>query len=556
MIGLPMKWQGKNHRSRLDVEFGADEALVELAAGFADLGDAVEHQHWRVGQLGVAGTEQLAAGAGQQILIAVAGLLFRHPIPSSFAEHSHADASSLAQYVSSRKPTLALNVPAPPGQCAAIDRRIATEYISAWVKTAPVRADATRSADRDECGRQQEWNSDRPACAGRRIAADAAKTGPGAALVRQGRPPSVGRGAARRGVGRRRADAAAAPARAGRGARRPPRLPADRPGARRSASATTARSGSSCPASWRSAATDGLLGAAVVLQDVTKFRLVDQLKSDMVSTVSHELKTPLTSVQMAVHLLLEEVVGPLTPKQVELLLAARQDSDRLLAMVNDLLDLTRIEQGRLRLDLGARRVGRPGRRGRRAVRGQGPGRRRRAEGRRGVRPAAGPGRPRADRRTSSTTWSATPWRTPAGAARSASRPRPTATSSGSPWPTPARGSRPSTCRTSSRSSTGCPGSRSAGGAGLGLAIAREIVAAHGGQIDVASRPGEGTTFTFRLPIAREGDGPAHHAGSRVMSDAKHILIVDDEPNVRLVFRTALESAGYAISDGRGRGGRP
>ena len=55
---------------------------------------------------------------------------------------------------------------------------------------------------------------------------------------------------------------------------------------------------------------DGLLGAAVVLPDVTKFRLVDQLKSDMVSTVSHELKTPLTSVQMAVHLLLEEVVGP------------------------------------------------------------------------------------------------------------------------------------------------------------------------------------------------------------------------------------------------------
>src|SRR5205823_93418 len=60
---------------------------------------------------------------------------------------------------------------------------------------------------------------------------------------------------------------------------------------------------------------DGLLGAAVVLSDVTKFRLVDQLKSDMVSTVSHELKTPLTGVQMAVHLLLEEAVGPLNLKQ-------------------------------------------------------------------------------------------------------------------------------------------------------------------------------------------------------------------------------------------------
>ena len=66
---------------------------------------------------------------------------------------------------------------------------------------------------------------------------------------------------------------------------------------------------------------DELIGAAVDLLDVTKFHLLDRLKSDMVSTVSHELKTPLTSVQMAVHLLLEEVVGPLTPKQIELLLS-------------------------------------------------------------------------------------------------------------------------------------------------------------------------------------------------------------------------------------------
>ena len=93
-----------------------------------------------------------------------------------------------------------------------------------------------------------------------------------------------------------------------------------------------------------------LLGAAVVLSDVTKFHLLDQLKSDMISTVSHELKTPLTSLQMVVHLLLEEAVGPLTAKQTELLLAARQDSDRLLGIINDLLDLTRIEQGRVALD--------------------------------------------------------------------------------------------------------------------------------------------------------------------------------------------------------------
>ena len=51
-----------------------------------------------------------------------------------------------------------------------------------------------------------------------------------------------------------------------------------------------------------------------------------------------------------------------------------------------------------------------------------------------------------------------------------------------------------------------PGSRDKGGAGLGLAIAREIITAHAGQIDVASRLGEGTTFTFTLPIEPRGDG--------------------------------------------------
>jgi NtrC-family two-component system sensor histidine kinase KinB len=63
-----------------------------------------------------------------------------------------------------------------------------------------------------------------------------------------------------------------------------------------------------------------LLGAAVLLQDVTRLRLLDQVKSNLVATASHELKTPLTSIRLAVHLLLEEAVGPLTAKQTELLL--------------------------------------------------------------------------------------------------------------------------------------------------------------------------------------------------------------------------------------------
>ncbi|HEV3271873.1 MAG TPA: ATP-binding protein [Candidatus Methylacidiphilales bacterium] len=86
-------------------------------------------------------------------------------------------------------------------------------------------------------------------------------------------------------------------------------------------------------------------GVVLALQDVTRFRIADDVKTNLIATVSHELKTPLTSMQMAVYLLLEEKVGPLNPKQVELLLAARANSDRLFEMVEDLLDLARFEGG-------------------------------------------------------------------------------------------------------------------------------------------------------------------------------------------------------------------
>ncbi len=93
------------------------------------------------------------------------------------------------------------------------------------------------------------------------------------------------------------------------------------------------------------------LGAAVVLSDVTRYQLLDRLKSDWVATVSHELKTPLTSVRLAVHVLLEELVGPLEVKQFELLLEARENTERLLKLIEHLLALARLEEGREPLDL-------------------------------------------------------------------------------------------------------------------------------------------------------------------------------------------------------------
>ena len=248
----------------------------------------------------------------------------------------------------------------------------------------------------------------------------------------------------------------------------------------------------------------GPLGAAVILQDVTKFRLVDQLKSDMVATVSHELKTPLTSVQMAVHLLLEEVVGPLEAKQVELLMAARQDADRLLAMVDDLLDLTRIEQGSMRLDL---QPVAPAELVRDAIERS----RTRADDR-GVALTArvAPGLPQtqvdAERIAhvfDNLVGNALNHTDRGGAVTLAAEARDGAvefavadTGSGIPAQ-----HLPRVFDRFYRVPGGRPG-----GAGLGLAIAREVVVGHGGQIEARSEPGQATTFTFRLPIARAGEG--------------------------------------------------
>ena len=96
-----------------------------------------------------------------------------------------------------------------------------------------------------------------------------------------------------------------------------------------------------------------LIGATVILQEVTRLRRFDELKNNLVATVAHEFRTPLTSLRMAIHLCLEQAVGPITEKQADLLHAAREDCERLQAMVDDLLDLSRMEAGRIELNLRA-----------------------------------------------------------------------------------------------------------------------------------------------------------------------------------------------------------
>ena len=92
-------------------------------------------------------------------------------------------------------------------------------------------------------------------------------------------------------------------------------------------------------------------GAILVMNDVTRQLEQDELKREFLSTVSHQLKTPLTSVRMALHILLEEKIGSLTPKQADLLTAAREDSDRLYGVIENLLDISRIEAGKIEMNL-------------------------------------------------------------------------------------------------------------------------------------------------------------------------------------------------------------
>ena len=93
-----------------------------------------------------------------------------------------------------------------------------------------------------------------------------------------------------------------------------------------------------------------VVGAILLLQDVTKLKELDNLKSEFVATASHELRTPLTGMAMSLNLLAETTEGKLSKSESELLDTAVEDVERLRGLVNDLLDLSKIESGKLKLD--------------------------------------------------------------------------------------------------------------------------------------------------------------------------------------------------------------
>ncbi len=90
-------------------------------------------------------------------------------------------------------------------------------------------------------------------------------------------------------------------------------------------------------------------GSVYILKNITQFKELDEAKTNFIATVSHELKTPLSSIKMSLKLLNDERVGSMNEEQHELLTHIKEDSDRLLKITSELLDLSQVETGNLKL---------------------------------------------------------------------------------------------------------------------------------------------------------------------------------------------------------------
>ena len=249
-----------------------------------------------------------------------------------------------------------------------------------------------------------------------------------------------------------------------------------------------------------------LLGAVAVLEDITHLRDLDRLKTEFIGVASHELRTPVTSLQLSVQLMDEEAVGPLNAAQKEIVAAQLEDLERLDRMMRDLLDLTRLEASVTppRFELASPRI---------LVNAAADAVRIQAEAKGVVLTVdAATDLPsmRVDvgqiTRVLINLVNNAIRHTPAGGAVTISAAiegdhltfHVVDTGGGIPTEYQSR---------IFERFVQVPGA-TRGGAGLGLSIARQIIKAHEGEIHVESEPGHGSRFVITLPIGREPSGSA------------------------------------------------
>lgn len=275
-----------------------------------------------------------------------------------------------------------------------------------------------------------------------------------------------------------------------------------------------------------------------VVRDISERQRVEQMKDEFVSTVSHELRTPLTSIAGSLGLLAGGAAGPLPEKATRLVQIAQSNSQRLVRLINDILDIEKIESGKLRLDLAPLDL--------RAVAA------RSIESVKGFADEYGvtltlvdgdtaPVRGDEDRLIQVVTnlLSNASKFSPVGGSVSITVDRETRLArlsvrdQGPGIPDAFRSSIFSKFAQADGSDT-----RAKGGTGLGLAISREIAERHGGRLWFESAPGEGAVFHLDLPLAHTGSTAAPQ------SDGPRLLIVEDDPDAADVLREMLEQDGF------------
>lgn len=244
----------------------------------------------------------------------------------------------------------------------------------------------------------------------------------------------------------------------------------------------------------------GLQGVVLLLRDITRLKELDRLKSDFISTASHELRTPLTTIEMSVGLLMEKALEKLDARERELLLAAHEELARLKAIISDLLDLSRIESGKVSMSLERVSAAELIRKTLHVMERQ-------AQEKSIELGSDSPGdMPCVNADANKITWvitnlvsNALRYTSPGGriavsAARAGEQVHICVRDNGAGIPHEYQS------RIFDKFVRVESGGQPAG-TGLGLAICREIVRAHGGTIWVESVPGRGSAFTFSLPVA-------------------------------------------------------
>ncbi len=252
------------------------------------------------------------------------------------------------------------------------------------------------------------------------------------------------------------------------------------------------------------------LGVVLLLQNVTNLKQLDQLKSEFVMTASHELRTPLTGMAMSIDLLIESAKVKLSENEQALLETAQEDVQRLRELVNDLLDLSKIESG-MEMD---KAIAQPQQLIDKAI----------AllqiqVDEKGVQLTSQTvaNLPEVQADANKITWVLT--NLIANALRYAKEKIEITAKSHGTWISIAviddgPGIDPAYQTRIFDKFVQVKTEKDVGGTGLGLAICKEIIKAHGGTIWVDSAPGHGSTFSFTLPIAASASAsiasPTHY----------------------------------------------